>query len=52
MSWRDPKFKYVNSKAMTPNYLADKFRRMLNKQKANEKEAAVKVEQMPARKRA
>ena len=52
MSWRDPKFKYVNSKAMTPNYLADKFRRMLNKQKANDKEAAQKVEPIPARKRA
>lgn len=44
MSWRDPKFKYVNSRNMTPSYLADKFRRMLNKQKANEKEAAQKVE--------
>ena len=52
MSWRDPKFKYVPAKNMTPSYLADKFRRMLNKQKANDKEAAQKVEPIPARKRA
>ena len=52
MSWRDPKFRYVPARDMTPSYLADKFRRMLNKQKANEKEAEQKVEQMPARKRA
>lgn len=52
MSWRDSKWKYVPARDMTPSYLADKFRRLLNKQKANDKEAAEKRIVLPARKRA
>ena len=50
MSWRDPKFKYIPARDMTPSYLADKFRRMQNRQKAADKEAAEKVEALPVRK--
>lgn len=48
MNWKNPDWKYVPVKAMKPNYLAEKFKKIRAEQR---KEAQSKVTQFPERRK-